>query len=147
MTRRPVPTGPRQIIAAALDDWWLTADPSRPPDTTTAADQVEMYLMSSGYQITPPGAATVTTTPAGDQQQPATPAHGPEACPAETAWVVEAWWRGGGWRTHFPARAERDRAQREYDQAVAEDAGYPYRLVRKTTTFAVETEHTPVKGA
>ncbi|MFJ6659684.1 hypothetical protein ACIQNG_25525 [Streptomyces sp. NPDC091377] len=70
MTGRPVPTGPRQIIAAALDDWWLTADPSRPPDTTTAADQVEMYLLSSGYQITPPGAATVTTTPAGDQQQP-----------------------------------------------------------------------------
>ncbi|MET8826551.1 hypothetical protein ABZX40_36465 [Streptomyces sp. NPDC004610] len=49
----PPHTGPRKIIAAALDDWWLTTDPSRPPDTTDAAETVEMYLLSSGYRITP----------------------------------------------------------------------------------------------
>ncbi|MEV6124891.1 hypothetical protein AB0M23_31025 [Streptomyces sp. NPDC052077] len=51
MTQR---TGPHQVIAAALTDWRLTADPGTPPDqaAAAAADHVELYLLSSGYRIT-----------------------------------------------------------------------------------------------
>ncbi|MFE2046697.1 hypothetical protein ACFXAZ_38460 [Streptomyces sp. NPDC059477] len=54
MTNPPThPAGPQQTIAAALDSWWLTADPTQRPDTADAAETIEFYLASSGYRITP----------------------------------------------------------------------------------------------
>jgi hypothetical protein len=49
---QPTP-GHRQIVAAAIRDWWITTDPCQPFNSTDAADQVDMYLRSSGYVITP----------------------------------------------------------------------------------------------
>ncbi|MFI8531084.1 hypothetical protein ACIGMX_12625 [Streptomyces aquilus] len=56
--RRPMthltPAPPhRAVIEAALTDWWTTTDPAEPFHTPAVAAQVEMYLLSSGYTITP----------------------------------------------------------------------------------------------
>lgn len=48
----PDPGSPHAVITAALRDWQLLTDPIR-PDLTAAADRIEMYLISSGYRITP----------------------------------------------------------------------------------------------
>ncbi|NUS85999.1 MAG: hypothetical protein HOY75_25570 [Streptomyces sp.] len=51
----PAPPRPHlDVMAAAVEDWWLTADPAA--DRATGPDIaacVEMYLLSSGYHITP----------------------------------------------------------------------------------------------
>ncbi|MFF5004664.1 hypothetical protein ACFY3G_17755 [Streptomyces phaeochromogenes] len=47
------PSGHRQVIEAALYDWWLNTDPSEPFHAPDVAAQVEMYLRSSGYVIAP----------------------------------------------------------------------------------------------
>ncbi|MEH0547310.1 hypothetical protein QA802_30755 [Streptomyces sp. B21-105] len=53
----PDPAPPRphlDVMAAAVEDWWLTTDPLE--DRATGphlAAHVEMYLHSSGYHITP----------------------------------------------------------------------------------------------
>ena len=41
----------RQIIATALEDWWVTADPAAPFDPAEVAEQVDTYLVGSGYTI------------------------------------------------------------------------------------------------
>lgn len=47
-------TPPHQaIITAALEDYWMTSDPRAPFHIPAAAEQIELYLNSSGYQITP----------------------------------------------------------------------------------------------
>lgn len=43
----------RRIIAAALEDWWITTDPVQPFEPADVADQVDLYLISSGYRIHP----------------------------------------------------------------------------------------------
>ncbi|MFI1030759.1 hypothetical protein [Streptomyces sp. NPDC020951] len=54
-TAEPAPPRPHlDVMAAAVEDWWLTADPAA--DRATGPDvaaHVEMYLRSSGYHITP----------------------------------------------------------------------------------------------
>lgn len=50
---QPTPAGPHAVIAAALEDWWLTTDPAEPFNTAAVAEDVERYLNSSGYRITP----------------------------------------------------------------------------------------------
>lgn len=56
-TPLPEPTPPRpyrDVMAAAVEDWWTTTDPTT--DTATGPDiaaHVDMYLTSSGYHITP----------------------------------------------------------------------------------------------
>lgn len=71
MTRpMPEPAPPyRQIIATALEDWWVTADPAAPFNPAEVAEQVDTYLLGSGYTIshgartpTPPSRAHVTFT-------------------------------------------------------------------------------------
>jgi hypothetical protein len=47
------PRSPRGAITEALEDAWLTADPSRPFDPDDVADRVQAYLDHSGYAITP----------------------------------------------------------------------------------------------
>lgn len=49
----PPPGTPRQVIVAALEDWWLDTDPSAPFDAEDVARNVEVYLVSSGYRIAP----------------------------------------------------------------------------------------------
>ncbi|MEV6544415.1 hypothetical protein [Streptomyces sp. NPDC051665] len=51
------PPTPRETIAAALDDYWLTTDPSGPFNTTQAATQIDRYLNGFGYTITTTTAA------------------------------------------------------------------------------------------
>ncbi|WP_329545544.1 hypothetical protein OG548_14295 [Streptomyces sp. NBC_01356] len=52
MTNQPKP-GHRAVIQAAIEDWWITTDPGAPFHTPAVAEQIEMYLISSGYHITP----------------------------------------------------------------------------------------------
>ncbi|MFM9634359.1 hypothetical protein ACKI10_43260 [Streptomyces galilaeus] len=51
----PAPPRPhRDVMAAAVEDWWLTTDPVQDRDTgAEVAAHVEMYLHGSGYRITP----------------------------------------------------------------------------------------------
>ena len=53
--KTPAPRPPHHlaVIAAALDDWWLVTDPRAPFDGAAIAPRVEVYLLSSGYHITP----------------------------------------------------------------------------------------------
>ncbi|MGW4107024.1 hypothetical protein [Streptomyces sp. NPDC004976] len=41
------------VIASALSDWWLTADPARPFDINVVARAVDARLTRSGYTIAP----------------------------------------------------------------------------------------------
>ncbi|GAQ52101.1 hypothetical protein [Streptomyces acidiscabies] len=64
--------------------------------------------------------------------------------PTETDWTLESQWRDGRWRTDGPARNDRDDALQRYNNAVQHDGNRrPYRLVRATTTYTIETEHAP----
>lgn len=47
------PRGPRAVIEAALTDWWMNTDPVEPFHSPAVAEQVETYLLSSGYVIAP----------------------------------------------------------------------------------------------
>jgi hypothetical protein len=49
----PTPQGPHAVIAAALYDWWLTADPLEQFHAPAVAEHVETHLLSSGYVIAP----------------------------------------------------------------------------------------------
>lgn len=61
--RPPAPEAPEpedappaylDVMAAAVEDWWLTTDPANGRATgPDIAAHVEMYLRSSGYHITP----------------------------------------------------------------------------------------------
>lgn len=53
------PPTPRETIAAALDDYWITTDPSGPFNTTQAAHHIDATLTDYGYTITPTTAAAV----------------------------------------------------------------------------------------
>ncbi|CCB74986.1 protein of unknown function [Streptantibioticus cattleyicolor NRRL 8057 = DSM 46488] len=57
-----VPDAARDVIHAALTDWWILTDPTR-RDLAHAADQVTAYLTASGYQITPQPAHPQPETP------------------------------------------------------------------------------------
>lgn len=50
---RPAAAGHRQVVEAALWDWWITTDPLEPFAPAAVADQVDLYLVSSGYVIAP----------------------------------------------------------------------------------------------
>ncbi|MEU2992566.1 hypothetical protein ABZ772_19760 [Streptomyces griseoincarnatus] len=46
------------LIASALEDWWLITDPAQPFDTRVVAQAVDARLTRSGYRITPdPGSS------------------------------------------------------------------------------------------
>ncbi|MFI6274284.1 hypothetical protein [Streptomyces sp. NPDC050988] len=47
------PRGHRDVIEAALTDWWITTDPSEPFHSPAVAEQVETYLLDGGYVIAP----------------------------------------------------------------------------------------------
>ncbi|MEU5111688.1 hypothetical protein AB0G64_09330 [Streptomyces longwoodensis] len=53
--RRPGPAADDHLVvmAAALDDWWITLDPALPFAGAAAAAHVEEYLASSGYHVVP----------------------------------------------------------------------------------------------
>lgn len=52
MTTQPRP-GHREVIEDALTDWWTLTDPAEPFHTPAVAEQVETYLLTSGYTISP----------------------------------------------------------------------------------------------
>jgi hypothetical protein len=64
--------------------------------------------------------------------------------PTTSAWVVETQWRDGEWRTYGGGYDSRDETREYYDDLV-ERRGHQhaYRVVRVTTTYAVEAQHTP----
>ncbi|MGW5123000.1 hypothetical protein ACWEQ7_02865 [Streptomyces sp. NPDC004069] len=64
----PTPPGHRHVIAAALEDWWLTTDPAAPFDHAQVADHIDHQLTATGYHI------TTRTTPV---QNPTPPPAGP----------------------------------------------------------------------
>lgn len=67
------------------------------------------------------------------------------------AWQIETRWDDGEWRTYGPPWDERDRAHEDFAETVAAATSSTgtyvrsreYRLIRATTTYAVEAEHTP----
>lgn len=52
MTHQPEPDH-QHVVAAALDDWWITTDPARPFDAPDVAAHVDTYLADFGYRIRP----------------------------------------------------------------------------------------------
>lgn len=59
----------QQIVADALMDWWIEADPTAPFNPIDAADQIDTYLRTSGYTLsrrthtyTGPGRAQIAFT-------------------------------------------------------------------------------------
>lgn len=60
---QPTPPGHQRIIEAALDDWWITTDPIEPFHSPAVAEQVEMYLLNSGYTIAPDTRTSPMKTP------------------------------------------------------------------------------------
>ncbi|MGC4912711.1 hypothetical protein [Streptomyces albogriseolus] len=56
------------VIASALEDWWLLTDPARPFDINVVAQAVDARLTRSGYQITP-----TTRTPPMPTHRPTPP--------------------------------------------------------------------------
>lgn len=71
--------------------------------------------------------------------------------PTEHTWQMETRWDDGKWRTYSAPWDERDQAHEDFAETVATAmAGTgtyartrQYRLVRATTTYAVEAEHAP----
>lgn len=51
MPAQPAP--PHDVIATALDDWWLTTDPALDFEPDQVATHVELYLDAAGHSITP----------------------------------------------------------------------------------------------
>lgn len=62
---------PRAVIAGALEEWWITTDPTEPFVPATVAADVELHLISSGYRITHDDRTTM-------------PTHSHSACSAST---------------------------------------------------------------
>lgn len=54
----------QKVIAAALEDWWITTDPTEPFDPATVAANVEQYLLTAGYYIAPDTGIPPMHTPA-----------------------------------------------------------------------------------
>ena len=54
----------QKVIAAALEDWWITTDPLEPFEPATVADRVELYLVTAGYYIAPDTGIPPMHTPA-----------------------------------------------------------------------------------
>lgn len=52
MTPDPHPDQ-QTVIAAALDDWWITTDPAQPFHAPDVAAHLETYLAHFGYHIHP----------------------------------------------------------------------------------------------
>ncbi|MET8818499.1 hypothetical protein [Streptomyces rochei] len=64
--------------------------------------------------------------------------------PTERDWVVEAQWRDGKWRHYGPAFPDRAAALEQYEYALRNNGTtHAYRLVRATTTYAIDVQHTP----
>ncbi|WP_394434557.1 hypothetical protein [Streptomyces sp. SGAir0957] len=69
--------------------------------------------------------------------------------PAETQWVVETRWNDGPWRPYGAPWPDREEARSDFHETVHAAGGRmrqrsrEYRLVRRSTTYAVEAEHTP----
>lgn len=49
----PAQHTPADVIAAALDDWWITTDPLQPFDIPAVADHIDTYLRHAGHLMTP----------------------------------------------------------------------------------------------
>lgn len=43
----------QKVIAAALEDWWITTDPMKPFEPADVAVRVDEYLAGSGFTIAP----------------------------------------------------------------------------------------------
>lgn len=52
------------VVAAALEDWWITTDPVQPFEPRAVAEAVEAQLITSGYYIAPDTEATPMTSTA-----------------------------------------------------------------------------------
>ncbi|WP_435218364.1 hypothetical protein [Streptomyces sp. bgisy034] len=64
--------------------------------------------------------------------------------PTDSEWAVESQWRDGKWRHHGRAHSVRNDAREQYDDSVRRNGDRQrYRIVRATTTFVTEAEHTP----
>jgi len=62
--------------------------------------------------------------------------------PAETEWIVETRWHDGRWVHFTRVHDDHDEALQAFRDLAARDP-HAYRLIRATTAYAVEAEHTP----
>ncbi|MGA5486680.1 hypothetical protein ACPCK1_02765 [Streptomyces pseudogriseolus] len=87
------------VIASALEDWWLITDPAQPFDTRVVAQAVDARLTRSGYRIAPdtgrPPAHTTcdasTAGLAGDTLGPCILRHGHDG-PVHKDATGATWW-------------------------------------------------------
>lgn len=64
MTHPLLPLTPQEAIAAALDHYWITTDPTGPFNTTEAAAQISAHLDDYGYTVTTIPAAAMSAAAA-----------------------------------------------------------------------------------
>lgn len=62
--------------------------------------------------------------------------------PANVEWVVETRWHDGRWVHFTRLHDDRDEAAEAFHALAARDP-HAFRLIRATTTYTVEAEHTP----
>lgn len=62
--------------------------------------------------------------------------------PAATEWIVEIRWQDGRWQQFTRLTEDRAEVLKAFGELAAHDP-HAFRLLRATTTYAVEAEHTP----
>ncbi|AZM46599.1 hypothetical protein DMB38_12935 [Streptomyces sp. WAC 06738] len=121
---------------------WYRATYPRP--TREAAEAYIAYERAARIE---PGRAEyrvveATTTYRVADPAPQQPAAEPPYLPSVT-WVVQTHLRGT-WKVWSSEDDDRDAVREDFERSVAHDGGrHGYRIVRSTTTYAVEAEHTP----
>ncbi|MGY6019552.1 hypothetical protein [Streptomyces spinosirectus] len=63
--------------------------------------------------------------------------------PADHTWSVETRWNDGRWVSYGGARYTAEQGQEMWQHTLDDPGPHAFRLVRATTTYAVEAEHTP----
>jgi hypothetical protein len=108
-----------------------------------ALDQAQEKIWSEDGFTDEDQAAVDSLRRMADEAQPATK---PEAHPPTTIWKVESP-RRDNWASWGATYDEHDWARERYESAISTAPARPFRLVRATTTYTVEAEHTPAAGA
>lgn len=109
----------------------------RRPRPVEVADAVLAVLPAPTDRATLLRAADLLRRVAAEEQPTETQAH-----PPSHTWTVESP-RRDNWASWGATYDDRDWARERYESATSTAPARPFRLVRATTTYIVETEHTP----
>jgi hypothetical protein len=115
----------------------VTVDGQTVAAPCTCADAGEEFRPAGHYRDCPQYAREAQQDPTQD---------GTEAHPPQHTWKIESP-RRDQWASWGTTYDERDWAVERYDSALSTAPQRPFRLVRATTTYTVEAEHTPTAVA